>query len=444
MKKIVTIATMLLVTKVCLAQLPSDTMALTRDEAIKIGLEKRFDVQANEYDVQIAGSKIRQVKNNRFAAITADAQVQYSPQLRNSVIPGGVLPGFDKTTLLPLMVKNETVFGLTLTQPLFNAGLTKEIQLAKNQLALQKEKNRSASIDIMLQISQAYLNAELRGLQLRVASDIAARNSAYEQIAEGMYRNGSLIENHYLRAKLDRENAEQLQKQAVQNYELSMLQLRYQLNLPEQTRLKLRDSLQTISVAPYVFSEVHGERTELRQLELARQENILTLEKHRQSILPSVSLGAGYAQQFLSDQFNYGSGKWWSPYSYVTLNVHIPVTSHFKNKAVVSEYRQRIIQSDLLLQQKKTDINYEVQQAGTLLSNAILNMQSAQSSYELSRTIFRNQQQQYQLGAFDYSALLDTEKSLSTTERNYIQSAYELVLAQIQLQKATNNLNIIP
>lgn len=444
MKKIFPILTMLLVSKVCLAQLPSDTLALTRGEAIKIGLKKRFDVQANEYDVQMAESKIRQSKNNWFAEVNADGQLKYSPQLQNSVIPGGVLPGFDKTTLLPLMVKNQTVFGLTLTQPLFNASLTKDVQLAKNQLALQKEKNRSASIDIMLQISRAYLDAELRGLQLRIASDIAERNRAYEQIAAGMYRNGSLIENYYLRAKLDRENAEQQQKQAAQNYELSMLQLRYQLNVPEYTRLKLLDSLQTISLAPYAFNEASDERTEIRQLELTGKENLLTLEKYRQSILPSIFLGASYAQQFLSDRFNYGSSEWWSPYSYVSLNIHIPVTAHFKNKAVVSEYRQRIIQSDLLLQQKKTDINYEVQQARTSLSNAILNMQSAQSSYELSQTIFRNQQQQYMLGAFDYSVLLDTEKSGSTAESNYIQSAYELVLAQIQLQKATNNLNIIP
>jgi outer membrane protein TolC len=187
-----------------------------------------------------------------------------------------------------------------------------------------------------------------------------------------------------------------------------------------------------------------GERTEIRQLELIREENKLNLKKYQQTALPSVSLGANYSQQFLSDDFNYGPGRWWSPFSYVALNIHIPISTHFKNRATLAEYRQKISQNEWQLQQRKADIVYEVEQARTALANAILNMKNARNSYELSKTIFQNQRQQYHLGAFDYSVLLDTEKSVSTTERNYIQSAYDLILAQIQLQKATNHFNTNP
>ena len=431
----------MIIAVLCKAQTAAPELTLSRSEAIRLGLNNRFDIKANQYDIQIATSKVRQTQNSWLPEISADGQVKYSPQLQNSVIPGGVLPGFEQSTLLPLMVKNESVFGLNLSQPVFNTDLINDTKLAKNQLALQHEKNREAEINMMLQISRTYLDAELRSLQQRTAENIAERNREYEKMAEGMYKNGSLIENYYLRAKLDRENADQLQKQAEQNYKLSLLQLHYQLNIPEGTALKLSDSLDVIFDDQTTYDQPAGERTELRQLELLQQGNKLNLRKYQQAALPSVFLGASYAQQFLSGDFNYGTGKWWSPFSYVTLNIHIPISTHFKNKGMVTEYRQKISQNELLLEQKKADINYEIQQARTSLSNAVLNMRNAKSSYQLSQTIFHNQQQQYRLGAFDYSSLLDTEKSLSTTERNYIQTAYELMLARIQLQKATNNLS---
>lgn len=423
------------------AQNAASTLTLSRSEAVQIGLKNRFDIKANQYNINIAASRIKQSQNNWFPTLSGDGQVQYSPQLRNSVIPGGVLPGYEQATLVPLTVKNESVFGLNLSQPIFNINLINDNKLAKNQLALQQERNRAAEISIILEISRAYLDAELRGLQKRVTSDIAQRNREYEKIAEGMFSNGMLIENHYLRAKLDRENADQLQQQAEQNYALSLMQLRYQLNLSDSTSLHLSDSLggeqDLLS-----YESMTGERTEIRQLELIQQENRLYLKKYQQASLPSVSFNANYSQQFLSGDFNYGNGRWWSPFSYLALNVHIPISAYFKNKAVTAEYQQKINQQEWLLQQKKADINYEVQQARTALANAVLNMKNAKNSYELSKTIFQNQQQQYRLGAFDYSALLDTEKSVSTTEHNYIQSAYDLVMAQIQLQKATNNFNI--
>lgn len=431
MKKNILLIVLLLVAANSDAQTP---LTLSRTEAIQLALKNRFDVKANQFDVAIATGKLRQSTNKWLPDISADGQVKYSPQLQNTVIPGGVLPGYEESTLVPLMVKNETVFGLNVTQPVFNAAIKNDKQLARVALSLEEERNHAAKIEIMLQVSRAYLDVQLKGLQQRVAADIAERNREYETIARGMYNNGTLIENHYLRARLDHENAEQLYKQATQNYELSVMHLRYQLNITDTVAFVLSDSLDAV-----LDNTPRGERTEMVQLKLQQEVNTLYLKKYQQELLPSLSFTANYSQQFLSDRFNYGRGKWWSPFSYVTLNLHVPISSHAKNKAVMTEYRHRINQHALLLEQRQSDINYEVQQARTLLANAILNQKNAKDSYELSKIIFHNQQEQYRLGAFDYSALLDTEKSLSTTERNYIQSAYELMLAQIQLQKATNN-----
>lgn len=442
MKQLISIILLTLTTFLCKAQQTVDTLKLSRNDAIRLGLQNRYDVKANAYAIRIAGTQIVQAKNKWLPEINGDGQVRYSPQLQNSVIPGGILPGFNEPTLLPLTVKNQTILALSLSQPIYDANLINDVRIARNKLLQQQEKNHSAEIDIMLTVSRSYLDVQLRGLQRRVAADIAERNSEYEKIAAGMLKAGSLIENDYLRAKLDRENAEQLFKQAEQSYQLSLLQLRYHLNIPENTNLKLTDPLELTGDSDMNATQPNGTRSEIRLLELAGQEYELSLRKTRQALLPSLSFGANYSQQFLSDGFRYDRGRWWSPFSYLSLNLHIPISAHYQNKAVSTEYRERIGQNAFLLAQKKADISYEVQQAQTALANAVSNMKSAGNNYQLSKTIFHNQQQQYRLGAFDYSTLLDTEKSLNATERVYIQSAYDLMLAQLQLQKATNNFNV--
>jgi outer membrane protein len=46
---------------------------------------------------------------------------------------------------------------------------------------------------------------------------------------------------------------------------------------------------------------------------------------------------------------------------------------------------------------------------------------------------------QYDSGSFSYEKLLDTEKSLSATEQEYISAVYNYLIAKISYQKAVGN-----
>jgi outer membrane protein len=63
-------------------------------------------------------------------------------------------------------------------------------------------------------------------------------------------------------------------------------------------------------------------------------------------------------------------------------------------------------------------------------------MQITRTNYQLSGSIYQTQKQQYQLGAFSYGNLLDTERSLSTAEQNYIRAVYDFLLARVNYQQA--------
>jgi outer membrane protein TolC len=401
-----------------------------------MSLKNRYDIQANQYNVLIANNDIRKNKKEWLPVIEGSGDIRYNIQFQATYIPAG-FAGSDKPSLLALAARNVTVFGLDLHQNIINPSIRNDIRIAQNNLALQQEKNRADEIAIKSQVSEAYLNVLLKQLQYKIATDDENRYKEYFQLSEGKYSQGALIENDYLHAKLDYENARLQSTTARQNSELAVNHLKYQLNVPSTTTLILSDSLSSQNV---LNATPHGERTEIRQLMLQQQDNTLQLRKIRQSVLPTLSFTANYSQQFLYDDFNYTKGQWWAPFSYVGLKLSVPISAHFKNKSNIQEYQYRITQTDWQLKQKTADVENDIRTAQTSLDNALQNVQTTKRNYELSNIIYKNQQQQFAAGAFEYNNLLDTEKSLSTAEQNYIRAVYDCLLAKINLQKASGSL----
>lgn len=411
---------------------------LSLQQAIDTGLANRFDIQANQYNIHLAKNDLAKSKNAWIPEVEMEGNVQYNTQLQATLIPGG-FAGSDKPQLLALGAKDATVFGLTLHQPVYKPGLGSDVKLAENELALKKEINRQNEISVKMQIATAYFNVLLKQLQDQIAVGEAARYDSYFQLVEGKYKQGALIENDYLSAKLNREDAKVQAQMAQQEYNLSIDKLKNVINVSNAEDLILTDSLSGInkgvSATTTGFNRSQN-RTEVRQLAIEQSANKLLLTKMRRNALPAISFVANYSEQFLYNDFNYFNSKWWKPFSYVGLEISVPITSNIRNQNNIREVQLKMAQNELDLKQTESDIHFEIQKALTDLENARSNMQSTKNNYELSQTIYKNQQLQLAVGAFQYTDLLDTEKSMHAAEQHYIQAAYDYLVAKINYQKA--------
>ena len=439
MKKLfATIASMIFCAALYAQNSPAE-LSVSLQRAIDLGLQNRFDIQSDKYVLLRAENEINKSKMEWIPEIAGNGNVRYSPKIQSTFIPAGFFG--DDAALVSLGAKSTSVFGLDLTQTIYKPGISSDIKIARNQLALEKQKNRQNENLIKERIAEAYLNVMLRDLQTRIASADEQRYNEYAQVAEGKLKLGSLLENDYLKAKLDYENSKVETLKARQNYALALDNIRYQMNIPAETKLILTDSL---SSAATLFDQLpvqytDGSRTEIEQLRLQQQNNLLQISKSRQNALPTVSFYANYSQQFQYNNFDYSLGKWWSPFNYLGLRLSIPITANFKNSSTVRAQQLSSSQTDLLLKQKIADVDFEIKRSRSELGNALQNMNTAKNNYDLSRVIYENQKQQYNLGALLYSDLLDTDRSLNTTEQNYVKAVYDYLVASINFQKAIGN-----
>jgi len=438
MKKIISLL-LVLASLYTYAQQATSNLSVSLKQAIDVGLKNRYDIQTQKYNIAVADNSVSKTKKEWIPDVSGSAMARYNPQIQATYIPGGFFspnPG-----LVALGAKSVSVFGLDLNQNIFKPAITTDVKIAKNNLAQQQEKNKQAENNIKEEIIKSYLNVLLKELQAKISTNDEQRYKEYLEVAEGKFKLGSLIENDYLKAKLDYENAKLETAKAKQSYNLAVDNIKYQLNVTIETQLELTDSLNSLFVASEQLATKGdaSNRTEIKQLVLQQEANKLWTSKNCQNALPSLGFFANYSQQFTYTNFDYGLHQWWSPFNYMGLKLSVPITSNFKNYNSIQEYKFKSMQTDLALKQKTADINYEIQKASTELNNASKNMQTTKSNYELSQVIYQNQKQQYKIGSLLYSSLLDTDRTLSATEQNYIKAVYDYLLASINYQKAIGN-----
>jgi len=431
------IITLIFIIPTIVAQAQADTLKLSVNQAVETGLKNRFDLKANQYNISVAQNQITEDRKQWLPEISVSGNLTYNTQLQKTVVPAGVL-GNEKPMSVSLSTKYNSVYSLSLNQFVFNPTLSVKTNLSKNKLELENEKVRASEIEIKNQIKEAYLNVLLKNLQLEIAENDQNRYREYENLAKGKYQYGKMLENDYLKAKLDYENTKVTTQKLLQNYQLAVNYLKYMMNIESKTEIVLTDSLSFLANCGSNFQKALtiNNRTEIKQLQLEQQNDKLQIKNARKNNWPTVSLFANYSQEFQNNRLHYGEDQSWNPYSYVGVQLSIPISSHLRENNNIKKYQFRLEQTAMQVQQTKEDISFEIEKAGTNLDNALINMKITYKNYKLSGQIYDNQKQQYQLGGFDYDHLLDTEKSLNTAEQNYIQSVYDYLIAKLYYEKA--------
>jgi outer membrane protein len=417
----------------------NDTIRLTLEQATQLAISSRYDVKADSLNTNKAESELIKSKKELLPDISASGKLTYYAQLQPSIIPAGYL-GLTSPEKVAIGMKNNTAFALDLNYTIYKPGLYTDLRIAKNNLALSREKNIQKNHDVKTEISESYYNVLLKELQLDIATKIEKRYQEYFELAKGKFQNGSLIESNALQAELDYKTAKANTEKQKQNYLLSKQYLQHKVNIPTQSVVILIDSLQSvqcITTNDSTSPPINTNRSELKQLAIEQDGNALQLKKTKQNYLPALSVFANYTRLFQGPEFNYSNSFYWAPVNYIGAKFSIPITGSIKNTNFIHESKLRILQTNYALKQKTANIEYEIQQAFAKLVNAKRNLLVAKSNYTLSQKVYELTQKQYGLGAFSYEKLLDTEKSLTSAEQDYITTVYDFLIAKITLQKAT-------
>lgn len=324
-------------------------------EAFDYALASNPDIEIYQLQQEEAQVAYKASKSYLYPNVSGSFSGQYNINLQTTPLPGELV-GAPGTTF-------ETQFG----QPYaYNAGITASMnllswqarlnaQISNLQIEVIQHQEQSFQQNLKEQIALFYYSTIITQQALALnEKDLEVADSILV-LTQQKFEQGLVDQLAVNQAKV---NVNSIQQNMLnnQNYlEQSKIQLCILLGFSLESSIQLTEEI-TSSEQDDISLALLPDRY-IKVLESQVQQAALNVKLERSAYLPSLNVNYYLGQQQFRDDFGISFGNdAWSDFSYLGLNISVPIFSGFanKNKVSASKVRQEIAEKQYLEQKRKT------------------------------------------------------------------------------------------
>ena len=424
-------------------------LTLTLDNAIEVALSDNPTIKVANLEIERYDYVYKQTVSSLYPQI--DASAQYSLALRRQEMTEGFSFGG----------KNTFNVAGTLSLPLFVPSVYRQMKLNRTQMESAVESARASRIEMVAAVRSAYYNVLLAEQSLSVLQEAIATTERVVENTKHLFENGLAAEYDYITAQVQLSNLKPQVLQAQNGIDITKLQLKMYLSIPEEVDVEVVGSLddfREVVLLDEDYSADLSDNTTLRTLELQSQ-----MLDHQEKLIQTTRMptiaafgqisyvgqervdlsglmggmgGGGGAQTQGFTRAEEQSKFWWQYPITVGAQISIPLFAGFRKTNQLREVRNQRMQLDIQRDYAEKGVKLQVQQSintlltarETMLSNE-LTVEQAQKAYDISYT-------RYNAGAGTILELNSAQLSLTQAQLNYSQSIYNYLSAHAEYQKA--------
>lgn len=416
-------------------------LMLTLEDAIEIALSDNPTIKASNLEIERYDYVRKQTLSSLYPQI--DATAQYSLAIRRQEMAQGLSFGG----------KNTFNVGGSVALPLFAPSVYRQLKLNRTQMESAVESARATRIDMVSSVQTAYYNILLAEQSLTVLNEALVTTQRVVDNTRDLYENGLASEYDYLTAQVQLSNLKPQILQTETAVQLTKLQLKMYLSIPENVDIVIAGSLddfRDIVLMNEDYSRDISDNTTLRNLDIQRemldhQEKLIqttrmptiaafgqiTLIGQERSDLSGLMGGLAGGGTSTVDESKF----WWQYPISVGAQISIPIFAGLKKTNQLREVRNQQMQLDLQRQYAEEGIRLQVDQAinslltarETMLANE-LTVEQAEKAYEIAYT-------RYNAGAGTILELNSSQLSLTQAQLSYSQSIYDYLSAYVAYEK---------
>jgi outer membrane protein TolC len=401
-----------------------DPVPLTLEEAVKLALSRNYDVLIAGSELDELNGKIKEVRSGAFPQVTLQGYGlrMRDPSLLNSSSFDDVPKEF-RDALVP-RPNNMFDFGLSVKQPIFNAGKV------RTALTLAKE--------ISFQVFQAFNNLLLAEANLEVVLDTQKQRQKHLEIARSRLRNGVATEIDVLRSEVNVANLEPELIRAENRIRLARASFNNVIVVDLNSPTKIDGSLQYRPWSPGGLEDLQKKTMELRPelnvlrkqvqeaklaMSLARAENKLSVDMEGQY---------GYSVREPKNFFKNDFSRW-----NVTLSFKLPLYDSGRKAGLLMQTDARLRAAEQRLAQMESSVRLEVKQAFDDMQSSAKAISAAEQSLKQAEKVLTMMQANYEYGAATTLDVMDSQTALSMAKNSVIGATYDYEMAKARLRLAS-------
>lgn len=392
------------------------------EEATELAFERNIDFRNYVLHQEKAEIAYQQSKSYLMPTISGSFSGQYNMDLAATPLPDFTSEDPEATVIRQIGLAYNYNAGISLYQELFNRSNRLNSKISK--LSMEMESVSKSAYEEMLkeQVSLHYYTSLVAKRAIEIGQeDIRSAENIYKLSTEKFDQ--GLIDVITL-------NSSKINLNTVKQ----SLNANRQLSIQSVTELKKlfgmlpEDSLLFTSSLDYYLPEVYvadqlKENLSLKNAELQLQQADNYLKISQSSFLPTLSFNTYLGQQQFRDEFGLGfSNDSWTNYSYLSLNLSVPIFSGFNNSRNLkkSKFDQQVAANEKLKTQK-----YAVLEDQRLISDYNISLEDAKSSLENYQLYKENQlltYQKYEEGLISLENYLRVFEDYIKAENAYLNS----------------------
>lgn len=383
----------------------------SHQQAFEIALERNLDLENYRLNERHAQLEYKQAKNYRLPTISGTFTGQKNLDLATTPLPAEIFGG-EPGTIINTQFGQEYTYnaGISITKDLFSR--QEKLKMKMAQLNVDRSQLEQQLFEELLyeQVFLYYHTALIAEKAIEIGKLDLESARQINELTDEKHEQGLLDAAAVINTSINRNKVEQGLNANRQLKEQCHIELKKLLGLKPTESLVINQQLDYQLPKPLMVKELEADKS-LAMMAFEADQAEMQLDLNKAALLPTVSMSTYHGSQQFRDNFGLGlSSDDWTPYSFVTLNLNVPIFSGFKNKQKIkqSKISLEISQNDKLQLEQET-----VHQDEFLVSNYNNSLKDAR----LSQQTFELYQQSLELSDQKYTeGLVSLDKHLSVFE----------------------------
>jgi outer membrane protein TolC len=334
--------------------------------------------------------------------------------------------------------------GIAVNQLLFEPQVFVGLQARKELLVSSDLQIKVIEDSVRQSVYKNYYAVLISQKQLDFVQESIKRLEKLMNDQNEMFKNGFIERLDIDKTTVTLNNTKTIESQLRTAVIVGYAILKLNLGLPQSDSLVLKDPLTPDYIKENILDDSfnYEDRNEVRLLNSAVKLQSYDVKRYKLSYFPTVS--AFYNFQKNGQRRNAEGGNdapwFWYNTNLVGLSVNVPIFDGFQKKYKIKQAQFAMDKTKNTLDMAIKGIDLERTIAKSMLTNAILTMDTQESNMQLAEKVYTTVKKKYEQGLGSSFEILQADTEFQQAQSNYFRALYDAIVAKISYQKALGKL----
>jgi outer membrane protein len=417
---------------------------LTLKDALTYALQNKADAKKSKLQIENSEYQIQEIRSRALPQISANGSLTYNPIIQTTVIDGAAFNAPGTTIQAAFGQKWTSGAGVSLSQALFDQSVFTGLRAAKSTREFYQINDQLTEEQVIERVANNYYGVYVQRERLILLDSNYVNTTKVRDIVKGQFDNGLAKKIDLDRIIVKMSNIDTERQQIKNQITLQENALKFYMGMPIEAQIEIPK--EEFEVVPAALTELPNVENRTEYLLLKKQEELLVFNKKATEALyyPTLNLVAGYNYLGQGPEMPlFGKpkdGVYWSDYSAIGLNLHIPIFTGFGTRAKVrqADVEIRSLQEDIKDTKLSLDLDYR--NAMAQIENNLITIQNQKENMRLAREILSDTKNNYLQGLASLTDLLDAENESLEAQNNFTRAVLNYKIAEITLIKSKGEL----